>query len=69
MTWQEYETGLEDRLADLHSRLHRGAYRVQPSRKVYIEKGDGRKRPLGIASLKDKIVQHAVSPSLKLMKV
>jgi RNA-directed DNA polymerase len=60
MTWQEYEAGLEDRLVDLHSRLHRGAYRALPSRRVYIEKSDGRKRPLGIAALEDKIVQHAV---------
>ena len=60
MTRQEYEAGLEVRLADLHSRLHRGAYRALPSRRVYIEKGDGRKRPLGIAALEDKIVQHAV---------
>jgi len=60
MTWQEYEAGLEDRIIDLHSRLHRGAYRALPSRRVYIEKGDGRKRPLGIAALEDKIVQHAV---------
>jgi len=41
-------------------RLHRGAYRALPSRRVYIEKGDGRKRPLGIAALEDKIAQHAV---------
>ena len=60
MTWQEYEAGLEDRLADLHSRLHRGAYRALPSRRLYIEKSDGRKRPLGIAALEDKIVQYAV---------
>src|SRR3984893_7722262 len=60
MTWQEYEAGLEGRLGDLPSRLHRGAYRALPSRRVYIEKGDGRKRPLGIAALEDKIVQHAV---------
>jgi len=60
MTWQEYGAGLEGRLADLHSRLHRGAYRALPSRRVYIEKGDGRKRPLGIAALEDKVVQHAV---------
>src|SRR5882762_543763 len=60
MTWQEYETGLEDRLVDLHSRVHRGAYRAQPSRRVYIPKADGRKRPLGIAALEDKIVQQAV---------
>ena len=60
VTWKEYETGLEDRLADLHSRVHRGAYRAQPSRRVYIPKPDGRQRPLGIAALEDKIVQQAV---------
>ena len=58
--WQEYETGLEDRLIDLHSRVHRGAYRAQPSRRVYIPKADGRQRPLGIAAVEDKIVQQAV---------
>jgi hypothetical protein len=51
VTWQEYETGLEDRLADLHNRVHRGAYRAQPSRRVYIPKADGRQRPLGIATV------------------
>lgn len=60
MTWQEYEAGLEGRLADLHSRVHRGAFRALPSRRVYIEKGDGRRRPLGIAAVEDKIVQYAV---------
>src|SRR5450432_186006 len=59
VTWQEYEAGLEDRLVDLHSRVHRGAYRAQPSRRVYIPKPDGRQRPLGIAALEDKIVQQA----------
>jgi hypothetical protein len=44
MTWQEYEPGLEERLVDLHSRVHRGAYRATPSRRVYIEKEDGRKK-------------------------
>ncbi len=58
--WQEYETGLEDQLIDLHARIHRGAYRAQPSRRVYIPKADGRQRPLGIAALEDKIVQQAV---------
>src|SRR6202795_3272589 len=60
VTWQEYETGLEGRLADLRNRVHRGAYRAQPSRRVYIPKADGRKRPLGIAALEDKVVQQAV---------
>lgn len=60
MTWREYETGLEDRLVDLHNRVHRRTYRAQPSRRVYIPKADGRQRPLGIAALEDKIVQQAV---------
>ena len=58
--WQEYETGLEGRLIDLHSRVHRGAYRAKPSRRVYIPKADGRQRPLGVAALEDKVVQHGV---------
>ena len=60
VTWQEYETGLEDRLVDLHGRVHRGAYQAMPSRRVYIEKEDGRKRPLGVAAVEDKTVQQAV---------
>src|SRR5499427_3913270 len=60
VTWQEYETGIEDRLTDLHDRVHRGAYRALPSRRVYIPKPDGRQRPLGVAALEDKIVQYAV---------
>ena len=59
VTWQEYEAGLERRLADLHARIHRGAYRPQPSRRTYIPKADGRQRPLAIAALEDKIVQGA----------
>ena len=51
---------MEERLQDLHQRIHRGAYRAQPSRGTYIPKADGRQRPLGIAALEDKIVQQAV---------
>lgn len=58
--WQEYEEGLEEKLANLKDRIHRGAYRVQPSRRIYIPKPDGRPRPIGIAALEDKIVQQAV---------
>ena len=58
--WREYEADLEPRLADLHGRVHRGAYRPQPSRRTYIPKADGRARPLAIAALEDKIVQGAV---------
>src|SRR5467141_2188694 len=60
VTWQEYEDGLEDRLIDLHDRVHCGAYQAMPSRRVYIEKEDGRKRPLGVAAVEDKTVQQAV---------
>ena len=60
VTWKEYETGLDEKLADLHSRIHRGTYRAQPSKRAYIPKADGRQRPLGIAALEDKIVQHSV---------
>jgi RNA-directed DNA polymerase len=60
VTWRAYGEGLEERLADLHGRIHRGAYRARPSRRVYIPKLDGRQRPLGIAALEDKIVQAAV---------
>jgi len=60
LTWEEYRVDLEEHLEDLHGRLHRGAYRAKPSRRVYIPKTDGRQRPLGIASLEDKVVQRAV---------
>jgi group II intron reverse transcriptase/maturase len=60
VTWEEYESGLEEKLTDLHSRIHRGTYRAQPSKRAYIPKADGRQRPLGIAALEDKIVQQAV---------
>ena len=59
LTWRAYEAELEPRLADLHARVHRGAYRAQPSRRRYIPKPDGRQRPLAIAALEDKIVQKA----------
>jgi len=60
VTWQEYGDGLEERLVDLHGRIHRGAYHAKPSRRVWIDKDDGRQRPLGIAALEDKIAQAAV---------
>jgi group II intron reverse transcriptase/maturase len=59
VTWQEYEADLGRRLVDLHGRIHRGAYRPQPSRRVYIPKAGGRRRPLAIAALEDKLVQGA----------
>jgi RNA-directed DNA polymerase len=60
VTWASYGQDLEANLEDLHARVRSGAYRARPSRRVYIPKPDGRLRPLGIASLEDKIVQRAV---------
>ena len=60
ITWQEYETGLDEKLADLHGRIHRGTYREQPSKRAYRPKADGRQRPLGIAALEHKVVEQAV---------
>ena len=64
VTWQEYGEDLEARLSELYGRIHRGAYRAQPSRRVWIPKADGRQRPLGVAALEDKIVQYAVGTVL-----
>ena len=60
VTWQTYGQDLEDNLRDLHGRVHRGSYRAKPVRRAYIPKRDGRRRPLGVAALEDKIVQRAV---------
>jgi RNA-directed DNA polymerase len=64
LTWRSYAAELEGNLEDLHERLHRGAYRPLPSRRVYIPKPDGRQRPLAIAALEDKIVQRATAAVL-----
>jgi group II intron reverse transcriptase/maturase len=60
VTWRDYGLDLEANLSDLHARVHRGAYRARPSRRVFIPKPDGRLRPLGVAALEDKILQRAV---------
>ena len=62
---EDYEADLERKLADLHARVHRGAYRALPSRRRNIPKPDGRQRPLAVAALEDKIVQRAVCAVLK----
>ena len=64
LTWRDYEAGLERNLEDLHARVHRGAYRALPGRRVYIPKPDGRQRPLAVAALEDKIVQRATTALL-----
>src|SRR3954447_1093417 len=64
VTWQDYEADLDRRIEDLSDRVHRGAYRAQPSRRRYIPKPDGRQRPLAVAALEDKVVQGATTALL-----
>ena len=58
-TWRRYGERLEEHLRDLSGRLKRGAYRARPVVRAYIPKADGRKRPIGLPVLEDKIVQRA----------
>jgi len=60
VTWQAYATDLDTRVQDVHHRVHRGTFRAQPSKRAYIAKDDGRLRPLGMAALEDRIVQHVL---------
>jgi RNA-directed DNA polymerase len=62
--WDTYEQGLDHRVEDLHAMVQSGAYRAQPSRRSYIPKEDGTKRPLAVTALEDKIVQRAVAAVL-----
>src|SRR4051795_5984411 len=64
MTWEAYEADLDRRIEDLHARVKSGAYRALPSRRSYIPKEDGSKRPLAVAALEDKIVQRATAAVL-----
>ena len=65
VTWKDYAADLDLNLTDLRDRIHRGAYRAMPSRRVYIPKADGRQRPLAVAALEDKIVQRAAATVLE----
>ena len=59
VTWQQYGEKLEENLKSLSDRLKRGAYRAQPSKRSHVPKSDGRKRPIGVSALEDKVVQRA----------
>src|ERR1700756_2138558 len=61
ITWETYEQDLDRRIEILHARVQAGTYRALPSRRSYIPKEDGSKRPLAVAALEDKIVQRAVA--------
>src|SRR5277367_1516381 len=67
LTWQDYEADIDRNIENLHDRVHRGAYRAQPSRRLYIPKPDGRQRPIAIAALEDKIVQRATAVVLNMI--
>lgn len=57
----DYAEGLEEKLVDLSARLRRMGFRPRPVRRVYIPKGDGRRRPLGIPSFEGRLVQDRLS--------
>jgi len=65
ITKEQYGKDLEENLKDLHQRLKTMRYRHQPLRRVLIDKEGGKKRPIGISSLEDKIVQNALSELLQ----
>ena len=60
VTWRTYGENLDEKLKDLHERIHKGSYRARPAKRSYIPKADGSQRPLSIWCLEDKIVQQAV---------
>ena len=64
MTWETYERDLDRRIEELYARVKSGAYRALPSRRSYIPKEDGSKRPLAVMALEDKIVQRATAAVL-----
>jgi group II intron reverse transcriptase/maturase len=59
VTYAEYEDDIWENIRKLHDRLRNGQYRAQPLRRAFIPKDDGRKRPIAIPSLEDKLVQRA----------
>src|SRR5215471_18886537 len=60
VTYEQYEANAEENIRQLHQRLKGGKYQVQPLRRVYIPKEDGKQRPISIPALEDKIVQKVV---------
>jgi group II intron reverse transcriptase/maturase len=63
--WEDYERELESNLDGLVDRLKRKAYRARLVKRLWIEKGGGKLRPLGIPVLEDKLLQYAVKTILE----
>jgi len=61
VTAEEYAQNLDENLKHLHERLVKGQYKAPPVERVWIDKEDGKKRPIGIPTFEDKIVQRAVT--------
>ena len=67
VTKAEYGENLEENIDDLLGRMKRQAYKPQPVKRVYIPKGDGKKRPLGIPAYEDKLVQKVINEILTVI--
>jgi group II intron reverse transcriptase/maturase len=67
ITAKEYARDLAENLYKLHQRLRRGQYVAAPVRRIWIDKEGGKKRPIGIPALEDKIVQRAASTILNVI--
>ncbi len=65
ITAATYAANLEENLKELHLRMKRGQYKAPPVERVWIDKDDGQKRPIGKPTFEDKIVQRAVAMLLE----
>lgn len=64
VTAKQYAENLDKNLYNLHQRLRRGQYVASPVKRIWLDKEDGKRRPIGITALEDKIVQKAVAALL-----
>jgi group II intron reverse transcriptase/maturase len=65
VSWQEYNSNLDDNLIRLVQRLKNKSFRPLPAKRVYIPKGNGETRPLGISTIENKIVESGISRILQ----
>jgi len=65
VSWQEYNSSLDENLIKLVQRLKNKSFRPLPAKRVYIPKGNGETRPLGISTIENKIVESGISRILQ----